>query len=87
MVNPDGVVVGRLRLDRLEAAGDTTAEEVMEEGPTTIRASEELAGLLQRMRSRNVPAVVVTDSDGRLLGVLRRIDAEQALGGAGGVMQ
>jgi CBS domain-containing protein len=87
VVNAERVVVGRLRGDAIDAAGDALVEQVMEEGPTTIRASEELAGLVQRMRSRDVPAVVVTDPDGRLLGVLRRVDAEQALGGAGGGMQ
>jgi CBS domain-containing protein len=82
VVNADRIVVGRLRRDAL-AGGEATVEQVMEEGPTTIRASEELAGLVQRMRNRNVPAIVVTDPDGRFLGVLRRVDAERALAGGG----
>jgi len=84
VLNADRVVLGRLRRDALDAAGDSSVEQVMEEGPTTIRASEELAGLVQRMRNRNVPSIVVTDPDGLLLGILRRTDAEQALAGAGG---
>jgi CBS domain-containing protein len=84
VVNAQRVVVGRLRRDAFDAAGGATVEQVMEQGPTTIRASEELAGLVQRMRNRNVPAIVVTDPDGRLLGILRRPDAELALAGAGG---
>ena len=84
VVNAQRVVVGRLRGDALDAAGEATVEQVMEQGPTTIRASEELAGLVQRMRNRNVLSIVVTDPDGRLLGILRRSDAEQALAGAGG---
>jgi CBS domain-containing protein len=84
VVNAQRVVVGRLRRDALDAAGEATVEQVMEEGPTTIRASEELAELVQRMRNRNVPAIVVTDPDGRLLGILQRTDAELALAGAGG---
>jgi CBS domain-containing protein len=84
VVNAQRVVVGRLCGDALDAAGEATVEQVMEQGPTTIRASEELAGLVQRMRNRNVPSIVVTDPDGRLLGILRRSDAEQALAGAGG---
>jgi hypothetical protein len=84
VVNAQQVVVGRLRGDALDAGGEATVEQVMEEGPTTIRASEELAGLVKRMRNRNVPSIVVTDPDGRLLGILRRTDAELALAGAGG---
>jgi CBS domain-containing protein len=84
VVNAQRVVVGRLRGDALDAAGEATVEQVMEEGPTTIRASEELAGLVERMRNRSVPSIVVTDPDGRLLGVVYRVDAEQALAGAAG---
>jgi CBS domain-containing protein len=84
VVDADRVVVGRLRRDALDAAGEALVEQIMEEGPTTIRASEELAGLVHRMRRRNVPSIVVTDPDGRLLGVLQRSDAEQALAGAEG---
>jgi CBS domain-containing protein len=84
VVNAQHVVVGRLRRDAFDAAGEATVEQVMEQGPTTIRASEELVGLVQRMRNRNVPSIVVTDPDGRLLGILQRTDAELALAGAGG---
>lgn len=84
VVNAQRVVVGRLGRDALDAAGEAIVEQVMEEGPTTIRASEELAGLVKRMRNRNVPSILVTDPDGRLLGILRRSDAELALGGAAG---
>jgi CBS domain-containing protein len=87
VVNGDRVVLGRLRRGALDAAGEATVEQVMEESPTTIRASEELAGLVQRMQNRNVPSIVVTDPDGRLLGILQRTDAEQALAGAGGGSQ
>jgi CBS domain-containing protein len=83
VVNAQRVVVGRLRRIALDTAGEATVEQIMEQG-TTIRASEELAELVQRMRNRNVPSIVVTDPDGRLLGILRRNDAELALAGAGG---
>jgi hypothetical protein len=43
-----------LRGDALDAAGEALVEQVMEEGPTTIRASEDLAGLVQRMRERRL---------------------------------
>jgi CBS domain-containing protein len=70
VVDEHGVVLGRVR------PGDhpptATAEDVMEPGPATVRASEPLDPLLDRMRERSVPEMVVTTPEGRLLGVIRR---------------
>ena len=49
-----------------------TAEEIMEPGPTTVRAHEPLDELLTRMTRRHVQEIVVTTPEGRLLGVVRR---------------
>ena len=84
VVNAERVVVGRLRREALDAGPDVLVEQVMEEGPTTIRASEELTGLVKRMRDRKVRSIVVTNPDGRLLGVLQRDHAEHALANAEG---
>ena len=54
----------------------------MEPGPSTIRANSQLEPLLERMRSRSLTSLPVTDPEGRLLGVVRRDDIEAALGGA-----
>jgi CBS-domain-containing membrane protein len=51
----------------------------MEEGPTTTRADDNLEQLTSRLRDRSVASIVVTDPDGRLIGVLYREDAEAAL--------
>jgi len=51
----------------------------MEEGPTTTRADDDLEQLTARMRRRSVGSILVTDPDGRLMGVLYREDAEAAL--------
>ena len=78
-----GRSLGRLRGDALTRDVDATVEEVMEEGPTTTRADDNLEQLTARMRHKSVASIVVTDSDGRLIGVLYRDDAEAALGSAG----
>ena len=78
VVNEAGVVLGRLRGERLRPAAERVGD-VMEEGPTTIRASEDLAPLVERMQRRKVASTVVTDPDGRLVGILYREDAERAL--------
>lgn len=70
VVNDHGIVLGRVR------AGDrddrvATAETAMEPGPATVRAHEPLDELLDRMRARRVPEIIVSTPEGRLLGVVR----------------
>ncbi len=81
VVNDERVVFGRL--DERALAGDphTPVEAVMAAGPTTFRPGNDLADTVERMRDRNVGSVVVTTSDGRLVGLLLRSDAERALAG------
>lgn len=52
----------------------------MEDGPTTTRADDDLAAVVERMTRRKVTELLVTDPDGRLIGVLYRDDAERLLG-------
>ncbi|MBW3578563.1 MAG: CBS domain-containing protein [Actinobacteria bacterium] len=79
-LNAEGIVMGRLDARTAENADDdeTTVEQLMREGPTTVRPSEELGPLAERMRRADVDAVLVTSSDGRLLGLLERHQAEEA---------
>jgi CBS domain-containing protein len=70
VVNERQVVQGRLRLDRLDPADVRAAEEVMEPGPTTIRADADLAETTERMRLRGVASLIVSNPDGVLLGVV-----------------
>ncbi|MDQ4129420.1 MAG: CBS domain-containing protein [Actinomycetota bacterium] len=79
VVDHSGVVVGTLRSDALEADPDAPVEDVMREGPSTVRPSEEVEALLKRMQSANSETVVVTRSDGTLLGIFERTRAQQAL--------
>lgn len=80
VLNADGVVLGRLDRVVLDIGDDTAGvEALMHEGPTTIRPSEDLAPLAERMRRAGVDGVLVTRSDGTLLGLLERAVAERAL--------
>ena len=74
-----GVVLGRVRTDRLDAAAQGPVEEVMELGPTTTRADATLESILERLNARNVESILVATSDGRLVGTLYRSDAEARL--------
>jgi Mg/Co/Ni transporter MgtE len=79
-LNADGVVMGRLDRDVSGEGDGVTVDRLMREGPTTVRPSEELAPLLERMRRADVDAVLVTSSDGRLLGLVERQRGEAELG-------
>ncbi|MGH2731202.1 MAG: CBS domain-containing protein [Actinomycetota bacterium] len=75
----NGVVLGRLRAKQLAADPESLVGDVMEDGPTTVHYDESLPGLAERMAERNVRAVVVTDPDGKLIGVMHLEDAAQAI--------
>lgn len=79
VVNQAGIVEGRLRGQALRQTPEASAEESMEIGPTTIRPSEPIAPLVERMRRRGVRTIVVSDLRGELVGILYREDAEREL--------
>ncbi|MFN2557682.1 MAG: CBS domain-containing protein [Nitriliruptorales bacterium] len=79
VVNDAGIVIGALRSDKLQGDPDSWVEDLMREGPSTVRPSEEVEALLTRMRRANSATVVVTRSDGTLLGLFERARAEEAL--------
>jgi predicted transcriptional regulator len=81
VVADDGTLLGRLRKAVLEADPSARAEQVMEVGPSTIRADRPLAELAERLRRRELRTAVVTTPEGRLLGVVQRADMEAQLAG------
>ena len=70
-----GTVVGILRADRISATEQAPAAEVMQPGPTTVRAHEDLDATRQRMHDRHVAHLLVTTPDGILIGVLNAEDS------------
>jgi CBS domain-containing protein len=72
VINERRVVLGRYRTGGESRAGGVRVEEVMEPGPTTVRAHEPLDPLLERMARRGVDEVIMTTPEGELLGVVRR---------------
>jgi CBS-domain-containing membrane protein len=66
-------VLGRLRMSAMKDAPDqATAEQVMSPGPSTVRADTEAAELAKK----NLKTTIVTDPEGRLIGVVLRKDLE-----------
>lgn len=74
VVADGGVLLGRLRRAALERDPDATAESVMEPGPSTVRADTPPARLRERLDRSDLTTAVISDPDGRLLGVVRRAD-------------
>ena len=78
VVSPGGVVLGRLRRAALEGDPDAVAEAVMEAGPSTVRPDTPAGELAERLRQRDLKTAVVTDPEGRLIGLVLRRDLEAA---------
>lgn len=79
VVDDERVVTGLLRRRTAEAHVVATVAEVMRPGPATVRAHEPLGPLLERMAKARVETIVVTDPEGRLLGLVDRTSGEQAV--------
>lgn len=77
-VGDHDVVLGRLRRRHAEQQPDARVDEVMSEGPTTVRADEDPSQLLERMQAAETRSVVVTTAEGRLVGVAIADDLEAA---------
>jgi hypothetical protein len=74
VVDDDGVLIGRLRRSVLAQGDGCTVEELMEVGPSTIRADERPDALRERLEKRELKCAVVSTPDGVLLGVVRTVD-------------
>ena len=79
VVDEEGVVLGRLGRRAIRSEQGQTVEEAMTPGPSTVRPSARLDAMVRRMREQNLTNLPVTLSDGRLIGVLMREDAERGL--------
>ena len=79
VVDAGGVVIGRLGRRALGSDDDLAVAVAMTEAPSTVRPSARLGDLVERMRRQNLSSLPVTTSDGRLVGLLLRETAEEAL--------
>jgi CBS domain-containing protein len=82
VLGQQSVVLGRVRARDLEGDPDAAVEDVMDPGPVTYRPDTLLAELvehLQQVPKTKANRILVTTSDGELIGLLRRADAERIL--------
>jgi len=75
VLNPAGVVMGAVHRDALKSApAHADAGSLMRFGVSTVRPSEDAAALAHRMGHAQVTRVVVTRSDGTLVGLFFAAD-------------
>ena len=74
VVTNEGVVLGIVPAEALDLDDARPVSAVMQEGPSTYRPNVGLAELGKHLRSRRVPRVLVTRSDGTLIGLVRLDD-------------
>ena len=77
VVSEGGVLLGRLRRSALDGDPQASAESLMDPGPSTVRADTPAAELAQRLRERELKTAVVSDPEGRVVGVARRSELER----------
>jgi CBS domain-containing protein len=77
VVSGSGCLLGRMRKSALDCDPSLTAEQVMEPGPSTVRADMSPEELRERLDKKDLKYAVVSTPDGVLIGVVPR----SALGG------
>ena len=82
VVNAASVVLGQVGRRALASEDDVPVEAAMTPGPSTVRPSITLAAIVERMSKKKLTCMILTHSDGTLVGLVRRVDAEAALGAA-----
>ena len=78
VVNQESVVLGLLRAKELQGDPDQRIEEAMRPGPSTNRPYVSIEKMAAIMSEHDLPNCPVTTSDGRLVGLLVREDAQRA---------
>jgi Mg/Co/Ni transporter MgtE len=74
VVSRDRVVLGLLRASELEADPVLRVERVMRPGPSTYRPFVSVEEMRRIMTDHDLVSSPVTTSDGRLVGLVRRVD-------------
>ena len=74
VTNEADIVLGMLGRSALRSKEYASVEEAMSAGPSTIRPSARLDAISKRMHDQQLTGMIVTRSDGTLVGLLRAED-------------
>jgi predicted transcriptional regulator len=75
VVDGERVVLGLLRSKQLEMDPDLAVEQAMRPGPSTFRPYVSMKEMADYMVEHSLENVPITTSDGKLVGVLLKVDA------------
>jgi len=78
-VNDRRVVLGLVNKEALASNPQARVEELMQSGPTTLRPNWSLHETVDYLRQQQLESILVTTSDGELMGMLYLSDAERRL--------
>jgi len=78
VVNGERVVLGLLRARELAGDPALRIEEAMRPGPSTFRPFVAITEMVRVMAEHKLESSPITTSDGRLVGLIQREDAERA---------
>ena len=79
VVNSEGVILGDLRGRALCSSPGALVEDVMNPGAVTYRPNVSVQEMAHTLAGSGAKRVLISDPDGRLIGLLRREDVEQAV--------
>ncbi len=80
VVNENGIVFGVIGKRDWESDPTASAEQLMDPAPTTLRPSDSLEKAKQKLDQSDRVAVLVTNSDGRLLGAFFGVGDDKSAG-------
>jgi CBS domain-containing protein len=72
VLSDSGCLLGRMRKSALDCDASLTAEQVMDPGPSTVRADMSPDELRERLDKKDLKYAVVSTPDGVLIGVVPR---------------
>jgi CBS domain-containing protein len=79
VVNDERIVFGLLRKAELLKGRDEPVEQIMRPGPSTFRPHVRIEEMAAYMMEHHLPSSPITTSDGRLVGILLKEDALEAV--------
>ena len=77
VVNEGGIVLGLVREEHWKGDSAVPVHKIMESGPTTLRPSYSAEAATEFLMENDWDAVLVTSSDGKLMGIFKRQGAEE----------
>jgi predicted transcriptional regulator len=75
-VDEHDVVLGLVATHDIDETDTRTVDAVMQEGPQTARPDTTVSDLKKRMDESKLDEIIITDPDGRLLGIVLRARVE-----------